>query len=262
MQLCVETPIFHRKTALLKMQKTLRSLSTFDPRLILRGEEGSRLNGLTDAVFGIAITLLIFTQDNPNSFSALLSFTATLPAFLLSIAFLVLIWREHVAFSQVYGLAGGPIITLNTLFLTLIIFYVYPLRFLMLFLTGFFFDLNGKIVIEYVRVPWLIIYFGLAVAALYTVLFFYYVTAYRKRDALNLSPFETFYTRWNMYRLALMIAVPVASVVVVLLLLQISIVLASIGGGMVYWLYSLGIWLWNRSYNKAAEKYPMPVSQV
>jgi hypothetical protein len=58
-----------------------------------------------------------------------------------------------------------------------------------------------------------------------------------------------------------MISVPVASVVVVLLLLQISIVLASIGGGIVYWLYSMGIWLWYRSYNKAAEKYPMPVSQ-
>jgi hypothetical protein len=38
------------------------------------------------------------------------------------------------------------------MFLTLIIFYVYPLRFLMLFLTGFFFDLNGKIVIDYVWV--------------------------------------------------------------------------------------------------------------
>jgi hypothetical protein len=64
-----------------------------------------------------------------------------------------------------------------------------------------------------------------------------------------------------MYRLALMIAILVASVVVVLLLLQISILHASIGGGLVYWLYSLGIWLWYRSYNKAAEKYSMPVSQ-
>ena len=39
-----------------------------DARIKYRGENASRLDNLTDAVFGIAITLLIFNLTNPNSF--------------------------------------------------------------------------------------------------------------------------------------------------------------------------------------------------
>jgi uncharacterized membrane protein len=110
-----------------------------DSRIHYRGESASRLDNLTDAVFGIAITLLIFNLANPNSFADLLTFTKTLPAFLISISFLVLIWNEHLTFSEVYGLKDTGLVLLNTIFIALVIFYVYPLRFLTMFLTNFFF---------------------------------------------------------------------------------------------------------------------------
>lgn len=69
-----------------------------DSRINYRGSNPGRLENLTDAVFGIAITLLIFNLSNPNSFSDLLTFTKTLPAFILSIAFIFVIWNEHVRF--------------------------------------------------------------------------------------------------------------------------------------------------------------------
>ena len=61
-----------------------------DPRIHYRGEQASRMDNVTDAVFGIAITLLIFNLVNPNSFADLLVFTKTLPAFLISISFIFL----------------------------------------------------------------------------------------------------------------------------------------------------------------------------
>lgn len=111
-----------------------------DPRIKYRGENASRLDNLTDAVFGIAITLLIFNLANPNSFEDLLTFTKTLPAFLISISFVILIWNEHVAFSEMYTLNDTKLTILNTVFIALVIFYVYPLRFLTLFLTNAFFN--------------------------------------------------------------------------------------------------------------------------
>lgn len=75
-----------------------------DPRLKYRGTIASRVDNLTDAVFGIAITLLIFNLANPNSFDDLVGFAKTLPAFLLSISFLLLNRKEHLRFSEVYTL--------------------------------------------------------------------------------------------------------------------------------------------------------------
>src|SRR5690606_25642870 len=109
-----------------------------DPRINYRGAEASRIDNLTDAVFGIAITLLIFNLSNPNSFEDLMTFTKTLPAFLISISFIVLIWNEHLEFSRIYGLEDTWLKVLNTVFIALVIFYVYPLRFLTMFLTNFF----------------------------------------------------------------------------------------------------------------------------
>lgn len=54
-----------------------------DPRIRYRGKKGSRMNSLTDTVFGLAITLLIFNMANPNFYSDLMTFTTTLPGFLV-----------------------------------------------------------------------------------------------------------------------------------------------------------------------------------
>ncbi|TVQ19420.1 MAG: DUF1211 domain-containing protein, partial [Bacteroidetes bacterium] len=124
------------------MRTDLYKYRQHDPRLKYRGVVASRVDNLTDAVFGIAITLLIFNLANPNSFDDLVGFAKTLPAFLLSISFLLLIWNEHFRFSEIYTLNDTLLIMLNTLFLALIIFFVYPLRFLALLLTNLVFQAN------------------------------------------------------------------------------------------------------------------------
>ncbi|MBL7828968.1 MAG: DUF1211 domain-containing protein, partial [Saprospiraceae bacterium] len=153
------------------MRNNLIKNKTHDPRIHYRGAEPSRLDNLTDGVFGIAITLLIFNLANPNSFDDLLTFTKTLPAFLISIAFLVTVWNEHLRFSEIYTLHDAKLAILNTIFIALIIFYVYPLRFLTLFLTNFFFRTNIQVSIQGDQVPWLMMYYGFVAFALYFILY-------------------------------------------------------------------------------------------
>lgn len=157
-----------------------------DSRINYRGENASRLDNLTDAVFGIAITLLIFNLSNPNSFQDLLTFTKTLPAFLISISFVILVWNEHLEFSEIYTLNDTRLTILNTIFIALVIFYVYPLRFLTLFLTNQFFQTDIIVNIKGDQVPYLMMYYGFVAFALYFVVFLFYRRAIQlKNEALN-----------------------------------------------------------------------------
>jgi len=225
-----------------------------DPRIAYRGAEASRIDNLTDAVFGIAITLLIFNLSNPNSFEDLMTFTKTLPAFLISISFIVLIWNEHLEFSRIYGLEDTWLKVLNTVFIALVIFYVYPLRFLTMFLTNFFFSTDIEINIQDQQVPYLMIYYGFVAFALYFVIYLLYRRALGLKGQLNLSDYERFYTRSQKRRISIMFLVPLTSIVLTLIINSFSYIWASLLGGAAYFLYPpLMIWWAKRFKNRSRE---------
>lgn len=226
-----------------------------NPKINYRGEQASRLDNLTDAVFGIAITLLIFNLTNPNSFSDLLTFTKTLPAFLISIAFIMLIWYEHLEFSEIYSLNDTGFMLLNTVFLALVIFYVYPLRFLTLFLTNTFFNTDIDVNIYGQQVPYLMIYYGFVAFALYFILYLFYFRAEKLKVSLGLNAFEVFYTQFQRKRLFIMFAVPLFSIVVTLIINEYSFVWASIIGGISYCLYTPFMIWWFKKYKKKSENF-------
>lgn len=229
-----------------------------DPRISYRGSNPTRLDNLTDAVFGIAITLLIFNLSNPNSFSSLITFTKTLPAFLISIGFLVLIWNEHLRFSEIYTLKDRRLVLLNTLFIALVIFYVYPLRFLTLFLTSFFFRTEIGMSIKAGEVPDLMIYYGFVAFGLYFTMFLFYLRAYRIKNELGLNAFELFYTRQQKVRLMIMFGVPLVSIILTFILKWGSYMWASIIGGMAYMLYTPAMMLWAKRYHFNATTFENP----
>jgi uncharacterized membrane protein len=221
-----------------------------DPRIEYRGANASRLDNLTDAVFGIAITLLIFNLSNPNSFADLLTFTKTLPAFLISIAFIVLVWYEHLGFSEIYTLNDTRLIVLNTVFLALVIFYVYPLRFLTLFLTNTFFNTDIAVSIRGDQVPYLMIYYGFVAFALYFVLYLFYQRADQLKEKLQFNTFEVFYTKRQKSRFLIMFAVPIVSILVTLVVNEFSFVWASVAGGFTYFLYTPLNMMWYNRYRR------------
>jgi len=236
------------------MREEIYKNKTHDPRINYRGATPSRFDSLTDGVFGIAITLLIFNLANPNSFQDLLTFTKTLPAFLISISFLVLVWNEHLRFSEIYTINDSRLFILNTFFIGLIIFYVYPLRFLTLYLTNFFFNTDIQVNIRGDQVPLLMVYYGFVAFALYFILYLFYHRAYALRQELALNAFEVIYTKYQKRRLLIMFFVPLASISVIFLLSYYSFMWASILGGIVYCLYSPLIFIWHKKYLKASEQ--------
>ncbi len=226
-----------------------------DPRIKYRGENASRLDNLTDAVFGIAITLLIFNLTNPNSFGDLLTFTKTLPAFLISISFLVLIWNEHLSFSEIYTLNDSRLTILNTFFIALVIFYVYPLRFLTLFLTNYFFKTDINVYIQGDQVPYLMIYYGFAAFALYFILYLFYQRALTLKKELSLNAFEEFYTSSQKKRLLIMFVVPLLSILLTIVINKFSFIWASVISGVTYCLYTPLIIWWHNMFNNKSKEF-------
>ena len=226
-----------------------------DPRITYRGETASRIDNLTDAVFGIAITLLIFNLINPNSFEDLVTFTKTLPAFLISIGFIILIWNEHLEFSRIYSLDDNVIFKLNTLFIALVIFYVYPLRFMLFFITNIFFNTNIEIDIANDQVPYLVIYYGFVAFALYFILWLFYLRALKAKEKLQLNEYEVFFTKANSKRLILLFSVPLFSIIATFILNELSYIAAAIVGGFSYNLYTPLILFWNKWFKKQNQKF-------
>ncbi len=95
-----------------------------------------RIEGFSDAVFGFALTLLVVSLEVPRTFDEMMLGVRALPAFAASFAILLMIWQEHHQFFKRYGIYDGPTIWLNGLLLFLVLFYVYPLKFLMTMLLG------------------------------------------------------------------------------------------------------------------------------
>lgn len=95
-----------------------------------RGEQVSRLEGLSDAVFGFALTLLVVSTEVPRTFDGLARVLREFPAFVVCFALLMLFWNEHYRFFRRYGLEDWLTRALNYIILLFVVFSVYPLKFL------------------------------------------------------------------------------------------------------------------------------------
>ncbi|MCA0447961.1 MAG: DUF1211 domain-containing protein [Bacteroidetes bacterium] len=103
-----------------------------------RGGEVSRLEGLSDAIFAISITLLVVSLEVPATYGDLSKMMSGFLAFGLSFSLLMYIWYCHYIYFRRYGLQDTITITLNATILFLILFYIYPLKFLSNFLIATF----------------------------------------------------------------------------------------------------------------------------
>jgi uncharacterized membrane protein len=200
-----------------------------EPGFRYRGKEPGRLENFSDAVFGMAITLLLISTSPPANFDELKRFTYELFPFLACITLIVLIWHEHYIFFQRYGLRTGRMLALNTLFLVIILFYVYPLKFLtkvilvgpLAYVTGNTTLLNEIMSMIHGRdVGDLMVIYGIGAASVFLVLALMYRYALSMGDEMELTALERFDTRMSMISNLLMASVPFLSLVIALLLRQ------------------------------------------
>jgi uncharacterized membrane protein len=152
-----------------------------------RGEDISRLEGFSDTAFGFAITLLVVSLAAPTRFTELLQLIRGLPAFAVTFFVVATIWYSQYTFFHRYGLGDLTTVILNLVLLFVVLFYVYPLKFLF----GLVFQPRPDAIREQ-DVPTLFLIYGLGFAAVSLVLALLYIHAYRQRAQLQLTPWEAF----------------------------------------------------------------------
>src|SRR5438874_2645463 len=174
----------------------------------LRGRDVTRLESFSDAVFGFALTLLVVSFDVPKSFNDLMMTMRGFPAFAICFLFLALIWNGHYKFCRRYGLDDGTARFLTCVMLFLVLFYVYPLKFLFnLSITSLILGATPPVHMTGSQFSTLLVIYGVGFAAVYAFAALLYVHAYRLRQELELSELERFDTRYQIFRLLTLVFV-------------------------------------------------------
>lgn len=203
-------------------------LTKTDEHFRYRGKEPGRLENLSDGIFALAITLLLISTSAPTTFDQIKQFVWELIPFTICIVLILLIWCEHVAFFYRYGIRGPKIIFLNTTFLIILLFYVYPLKFLWRMLTLYPLSriLDQPDLAENLSPMFrsntdtalLLIIYGVGVASIFFVLVLMYSHALKNSAKLELNRLEEFDTRISIRSNFLMALVPSVSVILAIIL--------------------------------------------
>lgn len=183
-------------------QRTGTHLLPPEPHFRWRGGELTRLEAFTDAVFAFAVTLLVVSLEVPRTFDELIMAMKGFVAFALCFAILVQVWYYHYKFSRRYGLQTIYTIVLTAALIFVVLFYVYPLKFVFTLAIG---SLSGGVTAPADQLKgmiqtthqltslWLI--YSAGVMAVYLIFALLYRYAYTKRGELELNEYEAVSTR-------------------------------------------------------------------
>jgi len=95
-----------------------------------RSHPVSRLEAFSDAVFAFALTLLVVSLEVPRTIEQLTNLMRGFLPFAVTFAMVCYLWYEHNKFFRRYGLEDAWTVVLNSVLLFVVLFYVYPLKYL------------------------------------------------------------------------------------------------------------------------------------
>jgi uncharacterized membrane protein len=164
-----------------------------------RSREISRLEGLSDAVFGFAITLLIVALEVPRTSGELMETMRGFISFGVTFALLYMLWYRQFLFFRRYGLEDRTTAILNGALLFVVLFFVFPLKFL---LSAIFNRLLGygkmvrmpngtleRAIQPQHFTPMMVIY-GSGISAVFAIFALLHLHAYHRRRELRLTELE------------------------------------------------------------------------
>ena len=194
-----------------------------------RGDGVSRIEGLSDAVFGFALTMLVVSLGVPKTFDDLVRMLAGFPAFVATFSMLVLVWSAQYRFFRRYGLEDARTVRLNVVLLCLVVFFVYPLKFLFetfiaMWLGPVGWLLGAQPLVDQARAAWmslkfsqwplLMVVFAIAYFGIFGVFALMHRHALRCADELGLDALEREETRFEILQNVVNMGTATLSVVV------------------------------------------------
>jgi len=167
------------------------------PELYFRWRAGeiTRLEAFCDVVFGFVLTLLVVSLEVPRNYEELMAAIRGFVPFAACFAQFILIWRAHYRFSRRYGLEDPYTVFLNVLLLFLVLFYVYPLKFVF---TLIFQELTGTQAAAEIGLHEASVLMRIYAAGFISVFVLFalmYARAYKLRRELGLNEVEILETR-------------------------------------------------------------------
>jgi uncharacterized membrane protein len=159
-----------------------------------RRHDVSRLEAFSDAAFAFALTLLVVSLNVPRSYDELMRLLQGSLPFACCFALLVWIWHEHNLFFRRYGLQDGLTVFLNGVLLFVVLFYVYPLKFMFdsmfaQMMPGAHPDLTRMTLPQLSRASAV---YALGFIVLFVMFALLYARAYRRREQLRLTSMDVF----------------------------------------------------------------------
>jgi uncharacterized membrane protein len=148
----------------------------------LRGHEVSRVEAFSDVVFGFALTLIVVSLEVPTSYEELMSTMRGLPAFAICFALLTWVWHAHYTYFRRYALTDNITVALNTALLFIVLFYIYPMKFMFSWVTG---QIQGAM-----DGRTLMIIYSVGFIGIFLLFLAMYGHAWRQRDELELTGVE------------------------------------------------------------------------
>jgi uncharacterized membrane protein len=170
-----------------------------------RGEEVTRLEGFSDAVFAFAVTLLVVSLEVPKTFPEFMEVLRGFLPFSVCFYLLATVWWQHMIYFRRYGLQDGPTVTLNCMLLFFVLFYVYPMKFL-------FVKVFEQTRMEEAQVRMMFLVFGAGFGAISVIFGLLQWHAWRRRDALGLDLIERLKTKQALVHQQAMVLVSLVGV--------------------------------------------------
>jgi uncharacterized membrane protein len=164
----------------------------------LRGKEVFRIEALSDGVFAISVTLLIMSLEVPKTFAELRLIIRQILPFVATVSLVFFFWWQQNDFFRSYGVNDSKVKLLNLCLLTVILLYVFPLKFLFGIIFSSLFNVNyfetigqeSFVVITENDLPQLILFFSIGYALVWLIFYLLYVYVSHKKRNLDLSDME------------------------------------------------------------------------
>jgi len=167
-----------------------------------RAKEILRIEALSDAVFAFSVSFLVASLEVPQTFDELKIIAKGAIPFFATVALLFLLWYQQYIFFRRYNLNDFTTILLNLMYLAIILFYVYPLKFLFSVLISSWTGINlfpkaaekGLIVLANKDFPQLIILFSIGYFFIWILIYLMHKRALFFSKKLALSTSEILFT--------------------------------------------------------------------